>query len=99
MDRFHSVYSIGRETSRRIFVVREESDKTASGSSLPSSTTMTPSRQEIDHPTSSLSSSTSQTMTVSSDSETKARQDLCGIDSYPVTVSSKHVEGKNGETC
>ena len=57
---------------------------------------MTPSRQEIDHPTSSSSSSTSPTMTssvVSSDSETRqARGDLCGIDSCPVTVSSKHVE-------
>ena len=32
--------------------------------------------------------------TVSSDTENRAREDLCGIDSYPVTVSSKHVEGK-----
>ena len=30
MDRFHSVYSIGRRTSRRIYVVREETDKAAS---------------------------------------------------------------------
>ena len=63
--------------------------------SLPSSTSMTPSRQEIDHPTSSSSSSTSPTMTsstVSSDSGTRAQGDLCGIDSFPVTVSSKHVE-------
>ena len=56
---------------------------------------MTLSRQEIDHPTSSSSSSTSPTMTsltVSSDSVTgQARRDLCGIDSFPVTVSSKHV--------
>ena len=29
LDRFHSVYSIGRETSRRIYVVRWETDKTA----------------------------------------------------------------------
>ena len=30
---------------------------------------------------------------VSSDSVTRqARRDLCGMDSYPVTVSSKHVE-------
>ena len=29
MDRLHSVYSIGRETSRRIYVVRGETDKTA----------------------------------------------------------------------
>ena len=70
---------------------------TSSSSNLPSSTTMTPSRQEIDHPTSSSSSSTSPTMTsstVSSDDGTRARGDLCGIDSYPVTVSSKHVERK-----
>ena len=33
-------------------------------------------------------------MTVSSDSETGAREDLCGIDSYPLSVSSKHVERK-----
>ena len=71
---------------------------TSSSSSLPSSTSMTPSRQEIDHPTSSSSSSTSPTMTsstVSSDSVIRrARRDLCGIDSYPVSVSSKHVEKK-----
>ena len=59
-----------------------------------SSTSMTPSRQEIDHPTSSSSSSTSPTMTVPSDRGIRARRDLCGIDSYPVTVSSKHVERK-----
>ena len=29
LDRFHSVYSIRRETSRRIFMVQEETDKTA----------------------------------------------------------------------
>ena len=67
---------------------------TSSSSSLPSSTSMTPSEQEINHPTSSSSSSTSPTMTVSSDSETRARRDLCGRDSYPVTVSSEHVERK-----
>ena len=67
---------------------------TSSSSSFPSSTSMTPSRQEIDHPTSSSSSSTSPTMTVSSDRETKARQDLRGIDSYPVSVTSKHFERK-----
>ena len=39
---------------------------TSSSSSLPSSTSMTLSRQEIDHPTSSSSSSTSPTMTSSS---------------------------------
>ena len=31
-------------------------------------------------------------MTVSSDGETRAREDLSGIDSYPVSVSSEHVE-------
>ena len=70
---------------------------TSSSSSFPSSPPMTPSRQEIDHPTSSSSSSTSPTMTsstVSSDNETRARRDLCGIDSYPASVSSKHVERK-----
>ena len=66
----------------------------SSYSSFPSSTSMTPSRQEIDHPTSSSSSYTSPTMTVSSDSETRAREDLCGIDSYPVSVSSEHVARK-----
>ena len=70
----------------------------SSSSSFPSSTSMTPSRQEIDHPTSSSSSSTSPTTTVSSDSETRAREDLSGIGSYPVSVSSEHVERKNGET-
>ena len=70
---------------------------TSSSSSFPSSTSMTLSRQEIDHPTSSSSSSTSPTMTsstVSSDSETRAREDLCGVDYYPVSVSRKHVEWK-----
>ena len=69
---------------------------TSSSSSFSSSTSMTPSRQEIDHPTFSSSSSTSPTMTsstVSSDSVIRqARGDLCGVDSYPVPVSSKHVE-------
>ena len=55
---------------------------------------MTPSKQEIDHPTSSSSSSTSPTMTVSSDSATRAREDLRGIDSDLVSVSSEHVERK-----
>ena len=70
---------------------------TNSSSSLSSSTPMTPSKQEIDHPTSSSSSSTSPTMTsstVSNDSGTRAREDLCGIDSYPVSVSNKPVERK-----
>ena len=65
---------------------------TSSSSSFPSWTSKTPSRQEIDHPTSSSSSSTSPTMTVSSDRETRAGEDLCGIDPYPVSVSSEHVE-------
>ena len=69
---------------------------TSSSSSLPSSTSMTLSRQEIDHPKSSSSSSTSPTMTSSTvSSESVARQvrgDPCGIDSYPAGVSSKHVE-------
>ena len=60
----------------------------SSSSSFPSSTSMTPSKQEIDHPTSSSSSSTSPTMTVSINSGTRAREDLCGIDSHPVLVSS-----------
>ena len=53
---------------------------------------MTPSRQERHHSTSSSSSSTSPTTTVSSDTETGAREDLCGIDSHPASVSSSHVE-------
>ena len=67
---------------------------TSSSSSSHPSTSMTPSRQEIDHPTSSSSSSTSPTMTVSSDSETGARDDMCGTDSDPASVSSSHVERK-----
>ena len=69
---------------------------TNSSLSLPSSTSMTLSRQEIDHSTSSSSSSTSPTMTsstVSSESVVRQeRRDLCGIDSHPAAVSSKHVE-------
>ena len=65
---------------------------TSSSSSLPSSTSMTLSRQEIDHPTSSSSSSTSPTSNVSSDSETRAREDLSGIDSHPALVPSSHDE-------
>ena len=67
---------------------------TSSSSSLSTSTPMTPLRQEIDHSNSSSSSSTSPTMTVSSDSEKRAKEDLCGKDSYPVTVSSEQVERK-----
>ena len=43
-------------------------------------------------PTSSSSSSTSPTTTVLSDSETQEREDLSGIDSHPVLVSSSYVE-------
>ena len=64
----------------------------SSSSSSHSSTSMTPSRQERYHPTSSSSSSISPTKTVLSDSETRAREDLCGIDSFPVPVSSSHAE-------
>ena len=53
---------------------------------------MTPSRQECNHPTFSSSSSTSPTTTVLSDSETRAREDLRGIDSHPVLVSSSQVK-------
>ena len=60
----------------------------SSSSSSHSSTSMTPSRQERNHPTSSSSSSTSPTTTVLSDSETREREDLSGIDSHPVLVSS-----------
>ena len=61
---------------------------TSSSSGSYQSTSRTPSRQEIDHPTSSSSSSTSPITTVSSDSETREREDLSGIDSHPVFVSS-----------
>ena len=66
----------------------------SSSSNFPSSTSMTPPRQEIDHPASSSSSSSSPIEPVLSDSETREREDLCGIDSYPVSVSSEHVERK-----
>ena len=88
-------YSVTRRTSFPIMVLGVSA---SSSSSSHSSTSMTLSRQEIDHPTSSSSSCTSPTMTsstVSSDSVIRrARRDLCGIDSFPVTVSSKHVERK-----
>ena len=53
----------------------------SSSSTLPSSTSMTPSRQEIDRPTCSSSSSTSPPVTSST-----------GTDNHPAAVSSKHVE-------
>ena len=64
----------------------------SSSSSSHSSTSMTPSRQDGNHHTSSSSSSTSPTTTVLSDSEIREREDLSGIDSHPVPVSSSHVE-------
>ena len=66
----------------------------SSSSSSHPSTSMTPSRQECNHPPSSSNSSTSPTTTVSSDSGTREREDLSGIDSHPVPVSSSHVERK-----
>ena len=63
----------------------------SSSSSSHPSTSMTPSRQESNHPTSSSSSSTSPT-TMLSESETREREDLSGIDSLPVLVSSSNVE-------
>ena len=65
---------------------------TSSSSSSHPSTSMTPSRQEDHHTTSSSSSSTSPTTTASSESETREREDLSGIDSHPVPVSSPYVE-------
>ena len=65
---------------------------TSSCSCSQRSTSMTPSRQERNHPRSSSSSSTPPTTTVSSDSETREREDLSGIDSHPVPVSSSQVE-------
>ena len=64
----------------------------SSSSSSHSSTSMTPLRQETDHSKSSSSSSTSPITTVSSDSETREWEDLSGIDSHPVPVSSPNVE-------
>ena len=55
----------------------------SSSSSLPSSTSMTPSRQEIDHPTSSSSSSTSTPMTPS--------KEIDRSDHPPAIVSSDSV--------
>ena len=56
--------------------------------------------QENDHPSSSSSSSTSPTTTVVSDSETREREDLSGIDSHPLPVSSSQVERvERGDPC
>ena len=57
---------------------------------LPSSTSMTPSRQEIDHPTSSSSSSTSPTMTSSTEIDYS--------DHPPAIVSSESVGRQERET-
>ena len=69
---------------------------TSSSSSLPSSISMTPSRQEIDHPTSSSSSSTSPPITsstVSSESVASQEQgDPYGMDHHPAVVSSERVD-------
>ena len=67
---------------------------TSSSSRSHPSTSMTPSRQERHHSTSSSSSSSSSTTTVSSDSETREREDLSGIDSHPVPVSSSNVDDR-----
>ena len=71
---------------------------TRSSSNLPSSTSMTPSKQEIDHPTPSSSSSTLPPMTsstVSSESVAgQERGDPYGMDHHPATVSSERVEGQ-----
>ena len=68
----------------------------SSSPSLPSSTSMAPSRQEIDHPKSSSSSSTSPSMTsstVSSESvDRQERWDPCGIDHHLAILSSERVE-------
>ena len=75
---------------------------TSSSSSLPSSTSMTPSREEIDHPTSSSSSSTSPTMTSSTaSSESVARQergDRTGWIPIPQQWQVNMLKGKNGES-
>ena len=69
---------------------------TSSSSSLPSSTSMTPSTQEIDHPKSSSSSSTSPPMTSSTMSSERVdrqeRGDPYGMDHHPAIVSSERVE-------
>ena len=64
----------------------------SSSSSSHPSTSMTPSRQERHCSTSSSSSSSSPTTTAPSNSEIREREDLTGIDSPPVPVSSSHVE-------
>ena len=63
----------------------------SSSSSGSSSTSKTPLKQES-HSSSSSSSSITSPTTVLSDSETRTREDLSGMDSHPVLVSSSHVE-------
>ena len=81
----------GINTENFVPIVVPGLSSSSSSSSHPS-TSITPSRQESNHSTSSSSSSTSPTATVSSDSETREREDLSGIDSHPLPVSSSHVE-------
>ena len=68
----------------------------SSSPSLPSSTSMTPSRQEIDHSKSSSSLSTSSpttSLTVSSEGvDRQERGDPYGMDHHPAIVSSERVE-------
>ena len=76
---------------------------TSSSSNLPSSTSMTPSRQEIDHPTSSSTSSTSPPMTSSTvSSDSVDGQDL-GTHTIEITIPQScqvnMLQGKNGVTC
>ena len=65
---------------------------TSSSSGSHPSTSITTSRQERHCSTSSPSSSSSPTTATSSDSETREREDLSGINSHPVPVSSSNVE-------
>ena len=79
----------------------------SSSSSLPTSTPTTPSK-EIDHsdhlPAIVSSESVDRQVrgdpysSVSNDSETWTREDLCGIDSYPVKSQVNMLKGKIGET-
>ena len=71
---------------------------TSSSSGSHPSTSMTLSRQERHCSTSSSSLSTSATTTVSSDSATRAFEDLSGIESHPVLVSSSLLNKQNGVT-
>ena len=87
-------YPATRRTSFLLWFMVNQ--RVLSSSSLPFSTSMTPSRQEIDHPKSSSCSSTSAPMTsstLSSDSVIRrALGDLYGRDHHPAAVSSERVE-------